>query len=172
MSPLRDELDIVARLQQKRVRPREIEETNRRSADKLPAAGLSAGYTPVCDPAIPTEPAGTRSRGVARRGAAIRGSTVPKYGKPGRNPIMNTRYVRPVCRATTSASDSPANAATSARSGPSGPPYFTGMRFGDRCSGRPVSSVSIGRSGGSPWPGHTLQAGRRRTSGRPRKAPS
>ena len=39
--------------------------------------GLSTGYTPVCTPAMPTEPAGTRSRGTRCRGAAIDGSTRP-----------------------------------------------------------------------------------------------
>ena len=39
--------------------------------------GLSTGYTPVCNPAMPTEPAGTRSRGTRWRGAAIDGSTRP-----------------------------------------------------------------------------------------------
>ena len=37
--------------------------------------GESRGYTPVCRPAIPTEPAGTFTRGVASLGAAILGST-------------------------------------------------------------------------------------------------
>ena len=39
---------------------------------------LSAGYTPVCAPAIPTDPAGTRVLGTARRGAAIAGSSMPR----------------------------------------------------------------------------------------------
>src|SRR5689334_13097815 len=39
--------------------------------------GLSTGYTPVCKPAMPTEPAGTFSRGTRCRGAAIDGSTRP-----------------------------------------------------------------------------------------------
>src|SRR4051812_31532069 len=40
--------------------------------------GVDEGYTPVCLPAIPTEPAGTCRRGDARRGDAIDGSTSPR----------------------------------------------------------------------------------------------
>ena len=50
--------------------------------------GVWIGYTPVCWPAIPTEPAGTCGRGVARRGVKMRCDSPPRYGKPGAKPIM------------------------------------------------------------------------------------
>src|SRR3954464_11425909 len=45
--------------------------------------GEAAGYTPVCRPAIPTDPQGTDRRGDARRGMAIDRSTRPMYANPG-----------------------------------------------------------------------------------------
>ncbi len=89
--------------------------------------GPVRGYTPVCDPAMPTDPAGTRNRGTSRRDAAIEGSTSPRYGNPGLKPSMNTRYVAAAWRSRTSSSLNPAHAATSGRSGPNGPPYRTGI---------------------------------------------
>ena len=55
-----------------------------------PRRAVGARRIPVCTPAIPTEPRGTRTRGESRRGAAIRLSTTPMYAKPGANPSMNT----------------------------------------------------------------------------------
>ena len=62
---------------------------------------------------MPTEPAGTLGRGVARRGTAILGSTVPMYANPGTKPSMKTRYTGAACRAMTSPSVIPAYRATS-----------------------------------------------------------
>src|SRR5580704_12622248 len=48
--------------------------------------GLATGYTPVWWPAIPIEPLWTLGLGTARRGTAIRSSTIPMNGKPGVKP--------------------------------------------------------------------------------------
>src|SRR5204863_3608439 len=40
--------------------------------------GMESGYTPVCSPAIPTLPAGTRGRGVALRGVTRAAGRPPR----------------------------------------------------------------------------------------------
>jgi len=67
------------------------------------------------------DPRETRTLGVARRGAAIRASTLPMYANPGMKPSMNTRYGRPACSAITSAGLSPDAVATLERSGAQSP---------------------------------------------------
>src|SRR5690606_31312026 len=52
--------------------------------------GVSSGYTPVWDPAIPTDPAGTDNLGDDLRGVAISGGRPARYGKPGTKPTMTT----------------------------------------------------------------------------------
>ena len=42
---------------------------------------------------MPTLPASTRNRGVARRGVAMRGSSPSKYGQPGAKPLVPRRAV-------------------------------------------------------------------------------
>src|SRR5262249_8406400 len=53
--------------------------------------GNSSGYTAVSSPPIATLPAGTRVRGVGRRGVAMRGSSPARYAKPGAKPSICTR---------------------------------------------------------------------------------
>src|SRR5580692_150828 len=86
--------------------------------------GIAYGYTPVCAPAIATDPAGTRALGSVRRGTTRAGSSSPRYAHPGTKPRKYTVYVGALCRAITSATASPVRRATSSRSGPS---YCTGM---------------------------------------------
>lgn len=50
--------------------------------------GVDIGYTPVCIPAIPTEPAGMDGLGDAFLGALIRSDIPPKNGNPGANPSI------------------------------------------------------------------------------------
>src|SRR5699024_2668438 len=57
---------------------------------KCQPPGLALGYTAVCSFAIATEPAGTRARGVPRRGSCKGAGSWPRKAKPGLKPIANT----------------------------------------------------------------------------------
>src|SRR5258707_1372951 len=92
-----------------------------------------------------TLPAGTRTRGVARRGRTRLGASGPRYPNPGAKPRNSTRYVAEACRSMTSDGERPMRAATSGRSGPSSPPYRTGISTGGPTSGHtssPGSSIA------------------------------
>ena len=71
---------------------RQVERLQRRPPDDLPAARrLGRIDRRSARRRSPTDPRGTRTRGVSRLGAAIRSSTMPRYASPGANPSMNTR---------------------------------------------------------------------------------
>ena len=63
---------------------------------------------PVYGPPIATEPAGTRGRGVGRRGAWSAGSRPARYAKPGANPRNATAYSAAAWRRQSSSGDMPA----------------------------------------------------------------
>src|SRR4051812_17683888 len=72
---------------------------------------------PANSAASATEPAGTRVRGVPRRGT-FQGRP-ERYAKPGAKPQKATRSSVPVSTSTTSSSLDPASSATNGRSTPS-----------------------------------------------------
>ena len=98
---------------------------------------------PVCRPAMPTEPAGTRTRGVARRGAAIGCVDRAQVGEARQEPEHEDAIVVPACaRRRRRRRCRPANAATAARSGPSSPPYDTGISTVVPAAQRPATRLA------------------------------
>ena len=81
--------------------------------------GGTVTANPDGTPVTPTDPAGTRVRGVARRGSpASSGGKPSRYGNPGEKPIARTVYRPPTWSRTTSSGVIWRRPATSAKSSP------------------------------------------------------
>ncbi len=96
--------------------------------EQVPAAGRGRGYTAVYSAAIATEPAGTRVRGVARRGRCRRVVEPAEVAEAGREPAEGDDVRAAPCGARPrrrSSARSPS--ATASRSAPS---YRTGISIG------------------------------------------